>query len=316
VAEERPHLAHLHAQFEERAVDQLPLAGVGPAGGLRAGEREAGGGRDAAEEGAERLGRELVAPDEHGGLLGHVSQFAHVAGPVVPTEEVARVRRQPQARGVVLLGVSVEVVLEDGDDVLAPLPQRGDVEDDGREAVVEVLAEAPLAHLLRQVLVRRRDDPHVGPERLRGAHAAELPALEHPEEPDLRLQRHLADLVEEDRPAVGLLEVARAALDGAGVGPLLGAEQLALDEALGDGPAVDHDHPPVATRRQLVDGVGDELLADAALAFEQHGDVHGGHLPHAVDDAAEGGGVAEKAEALLEGLAVHGGEGGERGRRR
>jgi hypothetical protein len=45
---------------------------------------------------------------------------------------------------------------------------------------------------------------------------------------------HLADLVEEERAAVGLLEAADAAAVGAGEGALLVAEELGLEERLRD----------------------------------------------------------------------------------
>ena len=45
--------------------------------------------------------------------------------------------------------------------------------------------------------------------------------------------RQLADLVEEDRPAVGELEAPLAPLQGPGEGAPLVAEQLGLDQALG-----------------------------------------------------------------------------------
>ncbi len=73
-------------------------------------------------------------------------------------------------------------------------------------------------------------DAHVDLERLRRAEPLELPALQHPQQLRLHLERQLADLVEEERAAVGDLEAAERALDGAGEGALLVAEQLALDE--------------------------------------------------------------------------------------
>ena len=68
-----------------------------------------------------------------------------------------------------------------------------------------------------------------------------MPSCEHAQQ--LRLQRrgHLGDLVEEERAAVGQLEAAQPPLGGAGEGAALVAEQLALDERLGDGRAVEGD---------------------------------------------------------------------------
>ena len=80
-----------------------------------------------------------------------------------------------------------------------------------------------------------------------GADRIDLAVLQRAQQLDLRLERQLADLVEEQRAAVGLLELADALVDGAGEGALLVAEQDALDQVLGDGAAVD-DHERLRRR--------------------------------------------------------------------
>jgi hypothetical protein len=109
-------------------------------------------------------------------------------------------------------------------------------------------------------------DPDVHRERTRRAHPLHLPELEGAQELRLEVERQLPDLVEEDGPAVRLLEGPLAQPVGAREGPLLVPEQLALDEGLGDGRAVDRDEGRLATPRSVVDGAGDELLAGAGLA--------------------------------------------------
>ena len=73
------------------------------------------------------------------------------------------------------------------------------------------------------------------------AEPAELPLLQHAQQLDLRRRRHLGDLVEEQRAAVGELEAAGAAIGGAGERALLVAEDLALEQRLGNRRAVDGD---------------------------------------------------------------------------
>ena len=104
----------------------------------------------------------------------------------------------------------------------------------------------------------------------------------------LGLQRrlHLADLVQHQRAAVRLLELADARRRGAGEGAALVAEQLALEELGRQRRAVHLHERPVAPRRALVDGARDQLLADAALAADQHGDVAVGDLLDDLRDAA------------------------------
>ena len=65
--------------------------------------------------------------------------------------------------------------------------------------------------------------------------------LEHAQQLHLQRQRQLADLVEEERAAVGRLEETRLVADGAGEGALHVAEELGLEQVLRDRRAVDRD---------------------------------------------------------------------------
>src|SRR5438874_700569 len=71
------------------------------------------------------------------------------------------------------------------------------------------------------------------------ADALERALLEHAQQLGLERRRDLADLVQQQRPAVGQLEAAAAHPVGAGEGALLVAEQLALQQVLRQGGAVD-----------------------------------------------------------------------------
>src|SRR5439155_553 len=70
-------------------------------------------------------------------------------------------------------------------------------------------------------------------------------------------------------PAVRQLEAALAPLDGAGERTPLVAEDLALEQGLGNGRAVDRDEGPAAARRELMHGARDELLAGPAVAGDE-----------------------------------------------
>ena len=66
----------------------------------------------------------------------------------------------------------------------------------------------PLATSVFEIAVGRRDDAHVDLDGLGRADAADLALLQHAQELHLHLRADLADLVEEQRPALGLLEEA------------------------------------------------------------------------------------------------------------
>ena len=100
---------------------------------------------------------------------------------------------------------------------------------------------------------------------------------------------------------MALLELADAAPIGTGERPLLVAEELALEELLGDGGAVDGDERRRRARAVLVDGAGDELLAGAALAGDEDGHVLRGDAADGLVDL-EHRGVGAEERPLLGGL--------------
>ena len=106
---------------------------------------------------------------------------------------------------------------------------------DGEDAEPEpeVLAEPSLANLELEVPVGRRHDPGGAALLAAAPHPAEPARVQEGEQLRLQGQRQLADLVEEERPAVGQLERPGARATRAGERALLVAEELALDEDSG-----------------------------------------------------------------------------------
>ena len=82
----------------------------------------------------------------------------------------------------------------------------------------------------------------------RAAEALELALLEHAQQLGLDGRRHLADFVEKQHAAVGLLDAARLGADRAGEGAALVAEQLRLEQLIRKRRAVDRDERPCRRR--------------------------------------------------------------------
>ena len=74
------------------------------------------------------------------------------------------------------------------------------------------------------------------------------------------------------RAAIRVLELAATAANTGGR-PLFDAEELRFEQRLDDSGAVDGDERPTAATAKLVELSGNEFLASAALAFNQHGEV-------------------------------------------
>jgi hypothetical protein len=132
------------------------------------------------------------------------------------------------------------------------------------------------------------------------AHALQHALLQDAQHLGLGLEGHVADLVEEDGAALGRLEAAHPARVGPGEGALLVAEQLALHQLAGDGGAVHGDEGPALSRAAVMERLRHQLLAGAALAADQHGEIGLGHLLDGLEDAAASSGPSRRcAEPIL-----------------
>ena len=133
-----------------------------------------------------------------------------------------------------------------------------------------------------------------------GAQPAELPVL------DARAaawaassSAQIVDLVQEERCRRGRArrQPMRYGATAPVKAPLLVAEQLALDQRRRDRAAVEHHERALHPRRQLVQALGGQLLADPGLAGDQRGGVRHrqlldageqlAHLDRAADHAAQ-----------------------------
>ena len=139
------------------------------------------------------------------------------------------------------------------------------------QAIEEVLAERALANHVAQVAVRRSNHADIdAPARVIGPYLLQLAGLHESEQQSLHPHRHLADFVEENRPLICELELPGLVAIGPGEAAFDVAEQLRFQQRLGKAGAVDGDKRPVPAWALGVDGIGHELLADAAFAGDEH----------------------------------------------
>ena len=150
-----------------------------------------------------------------------------------------------------------------------PLAQRRHAQRVDVEAIVEILSKAARVDFALEIAVGGRDDARRDRDGPVAADTHHLPVFEHAQQLGLRRQRQLSDLVEKQRSAAGVLECAAAQAIGAGKRAALVAEQLALDQLLGQRRAVHRDERRLRARPQPMQLARDQLLARAALTDDQ-----------------------------------------------
>ena len=96
---------------------------------------------------------------------------------------------------------SPQDMLREQQDVAAARAQRRHRDRDDVDPIEQILAEPLLLDLGLEIAVGRGDDARLERHLLVAADRAHLALLEHAQQLDLHLERHLADLVEEDRAA-------------------------------------------------------------------------------------------------------------------
>ena len=279
-----PQISSTRRMWASSTSSSVGIVGAGVAGGGR------GGGRRRQRR-RQQLGRQVVRPQlavvvQERRAGDHRAQLSDVAGPAVALEEAGRLGRDPLEAAAELARRLGQEVLAERAHVGDPLAQRRQMHGDGVDPVEQIFAEAVRRDGGRQVAVGGGDDARVDPSDRGGPHAPERPLFEEGEQLGLRGGAEIANLVEEQRPAVGDLHEAELALARVREGAALVAEQLALHQVLGDGGAVELDEGAGRARRAVVQHARHRLLAGAALAGHQHQrhGAPGDHL-HLVEEA-------------------------------
>jgi hypothetical protein len=126
----------------------------------------------------------------------------------------------------------------------------------------------------------------------RRSRLVDLPSFQGAQQARLQIQIQLADLVEEQRSAMGVQEGAVTRLTGPRERATFVAKQLGFDQRSRDRSAVDHHERMSGPAAAVVNGPGRHLLAGAGLPFQQQRRLGLGHAPQAID-----GGLHDRARA-------------------
>ena len=130
-----------------------------------------------------------------------------------------------------------------------------------------------------KVEIGGRDHAHVHLARTVLTDPADLLLLQHAQELHLHRRGHLADLVEEEGASVRRFEEPGSVLRRAGEGATGVIEELALEQRLGNGCAVQCHEQPRGPFGLVVDQPGNRFLSDTALAGYQHARIDAREAP-------------------------------------
>ena len=162
--------------------------------------------------------------------------------------------------------------------------QRHDV-----EAIKEIVANRPALAQFVEITMGGGDQPEVGGAVHLTAKSTHVALLQGAQQTDLHGMRNFADLVEEERSAIGLFQVAAALPIGTGKCPLFVTEEFGFEEAFRNRSTVDLDQFAIGAWAVAVQQLGHQLLAGTALALYQDGGAGIGHALGGGQEAAHAG---------------------------
>jgi hypothetical protein len=207
------------------------------------------------------------------------SSSSSQSAPVVSRKALEHLRRELRDELAGLLGMDGQKVVDERGNLLAPVAKRRDRQRYHVEAIEEILAEPPVVHQFRKARIGRGNDADV---HLLWAFSERLDLAAFEEAQQLRLQigTELADLVDEQRAALGFANQPTRVGDGAGEGAAPIAEQLSLEHLARHGGHVQRDERLVGLLGQRVNFCGDHFLARACFACDEDGAVRRGDSPN------------------------------------
>src|SRR5262249_18421616 len=138
--------------------------------------------------------------------MAQVLELAHVTREWQLGDELQRLRRKSLGFHAEFARTLGQKMTRQQANVLAALAQGRQPQANHVEAVIQVLAKQTLAYPLVQVLMGCGNHTDVGLDGLVPSYPVVKTIGEYPQQARLQLRRHVADFVEEKRPAFGLFE--------------------------------------------------------------------------------------------------------------
>ena len=159
-------------------------------------------------------------------------------------------------------------------DILSPLPQRGYVQRENVDSVIEVSPEPLCRDVFFEAPVGGGDKSEIrGESFFPSPDPLKFLALQDTEQPRLDVRGEITYFIQEERTLVGHFEPSDPSVGGARKGAFFMAEEFAGDEAFGEGTAL-HAHERAAiSQALLMNRACYQVFPDPCLAQYQDGGV-------------------------------------------
>src|SRR5437868_1114661 len=209
-------------------------------------------------------------------------------------------------------GVLLQKMIYEQRNVLVALPQWRYSERNYIQAIVKIFAKGVLSHCPIQFAIRGCYYPHINRDLAGPAHGPHRALLQNAQQLHLHRQRHLADLVEENRSPIGHLEEAPFVLIRSGESSFYISKQFALQQSFGKCATIYGYERVRGARRAYMNRARDQFFAGTTFSLNQYRArggrnrsdcllqlLHGRTRSNNVVQRIACGGIAPEGEVLL-----------------
>src|SRR5580692_7476401 len=169
----------------------------------------------------------------------------------------------------------MDKVFQQHQNVVSPFAKRGNLDGEYVQPVVEVRAKCPVGNGGFQIAIRCRYYADIDLNGLRAADAFEFTFLQHSQERNLSVQRHLADFVEENGSSVRQFKSTEAALHRSGERALFVAKEFGRNQRWSKSGTVHAHEGALRPTRSLMDSASDQFLTSSSLSTNKNARIGG-----------------------------------------
>ena len=226
------------------------------------------------------LRKDQIAGVKLNNTLDQVLQFPDIPVPVQRQQKFLRLRRQPHTAFLPdTVGYFLDKISGKRNDVIPALAQRGQIDLHGTDPIEQIRAELFLFDHGPDIGIRCSDNLHIHIDHPRASQTHQLLLLHHAEELCLEIQRHLPDLVQEDRSSGSQLKLSDIPVFArSGKCSAVISEQLTLNQVFRHRAAVDCDKGLIPAAARVMNRLRQNIFSRAAFPKDQDIAVRPRHL--------------------------------------
>src|SRR5215470_9392162 len=208
----------------------------------------------------------------------NISQFAHVARPVVVNQRLSGLKGDAGGWHTEAASNVSDKGVREGQNVAGTVSQGRNLQLEHVEAIVQVFAKTAAFHSLAQIAVGCGNYAYISVQNAIAAKPLKFTVLQQAQELGLGSKSHLANFIQKQDATSGLLDLSGFGFESSGKSAGFEAEKLGFQEMLRQRRAIHSDKWTIAPGRTAMNKAGNDFFSSARFAQQENRGFSSGNL--------------------------------------